>query len=87
MIENLVDEVVHQNKDLNPSQLWDFLKLSIRSKSIQFSAQVQQAKKAWVKQINSDIQLVSQAREKALNAQSIHSYSEKLALLQWERDE
>ena len=83
MIENLVDEVRRQNKDLNPSQLWDFLKLSIRSKSIQFSAQAQQARKAWVKQINSDIQLVSQAREKALNARSIRSYSEKLALLQW----
>ena len=87
MIENLVDEVVIQNKDLNPSQLWDFLKLSIRSKSIQYSAQAQQAKKAWVKQINSDIQLVSQAREKAVDARAICSYSDKLALLQWERDE
>ena len=45
MIENLVDEVVRQNKDLNPSQLWDFLKLSIQSKSIQFSAKRNKPKK------------------------------------------
>ena len=85
-IDNVIEDTVAKNRDLDPAQLWDFLKLSVSSKSIEFLAQSQQVKKAWVKQIDSDIKTVNIAREKAQTSTAIRCYTEKLSLLQWECD-
>ena len=87
-IENVIDSVVQENPQLDDHQTWDFLKVSIRLETIKFVSERHQAKKAWVKQLDDDIAAITQARDKVVNNRpAVHHYSNRLKLMQWEREE
>ena len=50
-IHNVITKTLLENAHLDRNTLWEFLKVAIRSDSIQFIAKQQQAKKAWVKHL------------------------------------
>ena len=88
-IENLLTSGLHQEvSNLDPSQFWDFTKSAIWSETITYLADRHQAKKSWVKQIDQDIESITLARDRmAAQGSNMKSYSDKLALMHWERDQ
>ena len=87
-IENIVDHALTNSKQLDPNKLWDFIKLQIRSETIQYLGECNKAKKAWTVKVETDIQTLALARDRVVQQpEVVKSYSAKIKLLQIERDE
>ena len=87
-IENTLDTISTNGPNLDDCRLWDFTKMSVCSKSISYLAKCHKTQLSWTEQIDSDIHVVSTARDNVVNNPDlVRHYSEQLRLMQIERDE
>ena len=86
-VENVIDETLMLDKQAwDPARKWDYLKLAIRSDSIKYQGECRSARKDWVKQLDTDIQVLTQARDKAKNAAAVQVYSAQIRFRQNEEE-
>ena len=89
-IENVIDSTlkVDPNCAWDPGKTWDYLKLAVDTDSIKYIGDCHSAKKQWVKQLDADIQVLTEARDKAaVDSGAVKSYSHKIQYMQLEREE
>ena len=87
-IENVIESVLQENGQLDANQRWDFLQVAVWLETIKFVAAKHKAKQEWVKQLDENIALITQARDKVHNDRHVvHYYSEKLKVMQLERED
>ena len=86
-VSNVIDKCKLEGDFFDPHKLWDFTKTSIRSEAIQYTGECNKNHKQWIEQVNADIKSVALARDRAhKDHAAVKHYSEKLKLLQTERD-
>ena len=83
-----ISQVVRDNMDCDPMQLWDLLKCELRGVTIKYMAECSNAKKIKVQDIDDRIaHCVIQRDSATLDPDRVVQYSHKLKLLQIEREE
>ena len=87
-MKNLLSEMQENKGNLLPDQLLDFTKSSVRGESIQFVTQQRNVQLSWTKQVDADLKVLTQARDKVQgDIPRVKVYTEQIRLLQVERDE
>ena len=87
-VENIIDKIRVEHSDLAPDKLWDFTKTAIRGETNRYSSQCHKMKNIWTKDLDDNIKIIANARDRvSQNPELVRCYSEKLKLMQTERDE
>ena len=88
IVDNTFDKGLQEAAHMAADTRWDFIKTMVKGESMAYVNQAHKQRNEWVTTINKDIVKVSQARDNVSNTPiMVRNYSQKLKLLQIERDE